>query len=404
VSEPSPPAAPPASPVASPAASPSPSPAATVRREGRYEGGSYRIVVPPNWNGGLVMYAHGIQRGAASVADPPISQQIQQRGYAWAASSYRAAEYVPHLGMEDTLALKRLFVREVGQPRVTILYGQSMGGQLVTASLETWPDEYQAGFAECGLVDGIWEIDYLFAYTAAAELISGVPLLDAPDQNAFGRLLTGQWIPTMGRPGEYTEKGRQFDSVVKYLMGGDLPYRLDGLKPRYLANLFRREDPETTREPAQRHVDTQQVVYQIDPGLGLTADELNARVRRAKAPPGARDPAHDPAFAERSGRIGVPLLTLHTTGDAWVPFSHEQRYRRRTIAAGTDHLLVQRAFRRSAHCDNTAEERVLAFDDLVRWLETGTRPDGDDVLASDLSGIGLRWTTPLNVDDPARGR
>ena len=153
------------------------------------------------------MYAHGIQRGAASVADPPISQQIQQRGFAWAASSYRAAEYVPDLGMEDTLALKRLFVREFGPPRWTILYGQSMGGQVVTGSLETWPDEYQAGFAECGLVDGIWEIDFLFAYSAAAELISGVPLLDAPDQNAFGRLMTAEWLPVMGRPGRVHREG-----------------------------------------------------------------------------------------------------------------------------------------------------------------------------------------------------
>ena len=349
------------------------------------------------------MYAHGIQQGRGpSVTDPPISQQIQQRGFAWAASSYRANEYVPHLGMEDTLALKRLFVREIGQPRWTIIYGQSMGGQVVTASLETYPDEYQAGFAECGLVDGIWEIDYLMAYTAAAELISGVPLLDAPDQNAFGRLVSSQWLPIMGRPGEYTEKGQQFDSVVKYLMGGDLPYRLEGLKPRYLLNLNRREDPEKTQVPAQRHVDTQHVVYQIDPGLGLTADEINARFRRAVAPAGARDPTRDPALAERSGRIRAPLLTLHTTGDGWVPFSHEQRYRRRTIAAGTDHLLVQRAFRRPGHCDNNAEERTLGFDDLVTWLETGARPDGDDVLASDLSQIGVRWTNPLYVDDPAR--
>jgi hypothetical protein len=40
----------------------------------------------------------------------------------------------------------------------------------------------------------------------------------------------------------------------------------------------------------------------------------------------------------------------------------------------------------------------------VAWLETGTRPDGDDVLASDPSQLGVRWTTPLNVDDPATRR
>ena len=83
-----------------------------------------------------------------------------------------------------------------------------------------------------------------------------------------------------------------------------------------------------------------------------------------------------------------------------MPFSHEQRYRRRTRVAGTEHLLVQRAIRRPGHCDFNAEERMQAFDDLVLWMEKGLKPDGDDVLASDLSTIGLRWTTPLQVDDP----
>ena len=229
-----------------PSVVPSPSPGTTTRREGSYEGGLYQLEVPPGWNGGLVLFAHGLQRGQAlSVGNPPISQQIVRLGYAWAASSYRANDYVPHFGVEDTLALRRLFEREVGPPRWTMLYGQSMGGQVVTASLELHPDAYQAGLAECGLVDGIWEADYLMAYTAAADYISGVRLLEAADLQAFGRL-HGEWIRAMGTPGAYTQKGGAFDSVVKYLMGGNLPLRTEGLKPRYLTNLLWREDPNTT--------------------------------------------------------------------------------------------------------------------------------------------------------------
>jgi hypothetical protein len=231
-----------------------------------------------------------------------------------------------------------------------------------------------------------------------------VPLLNAPDRLIFGRLMSQEWAPMMGTPGNYTEKGRRFDSVAKYLMGGDLPYRIEGLQPRYLLNLNRLEDPATSRNAGLRHIDTRHVVYQIDPGLGLSAEDLNRDVRRITAQPGARDPATDPAFADRTGKLPGPLLTLHTTGDGWVPFSHQQRYRRRTVAAGTDHLLVQRAIRRPRHCDFNGDERNQAFDDLVTWLETGARPDGDDVLASDLSQIGLRWTKPLYVDDPAGRR
>jgi hypothetical protein len=235
-----------------------------------------------------------------------------------------------------------------------------------------------------------------------------VPLLDAPNAASLNRLVNEQWLPIMGRPGAYTDKGRQFDSAVKHLMGGnagsDLPYRVEGLEGRYVANLtsYAGVDPSTV--PSFRHVDTTHVVYQIDPGLGLTAEEINAQVRRITMEPGARDPARDPAFADRTGKLSVPLLTLHTTGDGWVPLSHEQRFRQKVQAAGTDDLLVQRAIRRARHCDFTAGERAQAFGDLVAWLETGTRPDGDDLGSADLSQIGLRWTNPLNRGDPAASR
>ena len=46
--------------------------------------------------------------------------------------------------------------------------------------------------------------------------------------------------------------------------------------------------------------------------------------------------------------------------------------------------------------------RERAFDDLVAWMERGTVPAGDDVLAADVSKLGLCWTPTLHLDDPAR--
>jgi hypothetical protein len=112
----------------------------------------------------------------------------------------------------------------------------------------------------------------------------------------------------------------------------------------------------------------------------------------------------NPVYAERTGRLTVPLVTLHETGDAWVPLSLEQSYRRRTIAAGTDHLLVQRVMRAGSHCGFDGEMREQAFDDLVAWIERGVRPQGEDVLATDLSRIGLKWTPILHPEDPLAAR
>jgi hypothetical protein len=292
--------------------------------------------------------------------------------------------------MDDTLALRSLFVQQHGEPSWTILHGQSMGGHVLMASLELHPGVYQAGLAECGVVTGEGEVDFLAAYTAAAEFISGVGLLDLPDPATFGRTISDQFLPRMGAPGAYTPRGAQFDSVAKYLMGGDLPFRVEGLAERYTANLVPRLDsnPLRAQSPSTRAVSTRDVHYRVDPGLGLSEDELNAGVRRLDPAPDARTGV----FGDLTGALSVPVMSIHTTGDAYVPFALEQAYRQKTLAAGTADLLVQRAIRRAGHCSFSDAEREQAFDDLVGWLQGGPVPAGDDVLASDLSGIGQRWT------------
>jgi pimeloyl-ACP methyl ester carboxylesterase len=382
---------------------------AAIERSGRLGDADYIIQVPENWRGGLVVFAHGIQRGPGrgDVRMLPIASHVLGQGHAWIASGYRAREYQPHLFIEDLAVLRELFLKEVGRPRWTIIYGMSMGGHIATASLEQRPELYQGALTECGLVDGIGIADYLTAYAAAAELISGVPILDAPDRLAFGSLLGGL-VRELGMPDSYTPKGRQFDSVVKYLMGADragndLPLRLQGLRARYLLNVnYRPKDLENETNPGLRAASTVHIKYRIDPGLGLTEDELNSRVRRIHPFKDAR--SADPVYAEPTGRITAPLLTMHETGDAWVPLSLEQSYKRRTIAAGTDHLLVQRVIRGPGHCSVDGDTRRQAFDDLVRWVEYGVRPDGEDVLAPDLSRIGLKWTPYLDPEDPLAPR
>lgn len=371
---------------------------------GTYDGGAYRIEVPAQWNGVLVLYAHGY-RGDGSevwVSDSPIRSHLIENGYAWAASSYRVNGYRPDIGLEDTLALKSLFSERHGEPRLTILEGDSMGGHVLAAAMELNQNEFQGALAECSAL-GIGQIDYLLAFGAAAEFVGGVDLFDAPDAQSFVRAALSEWLPAVGLASFPTEKGRAFQSVVKYLMGGDLPFWREGLVDRITqaANLLLLADPNREATPAGRAADTRSVQYQIDPDLGFTAEEINQGVRRFEQASGSRSAADNAVFAELTGKINAPVITLHTTGDAFVPFVLEQEYRRLTIAAGTAGYLVQRAIRRPGHCQFEIAEVTRAFDDLMRWVEHGERPDGDDVLTSDLQSLGLRWTTPMLPNDPA---
>ena len=264
-----------------------------VLREGSHGGADYTISMPPGWNGGLVMFAHGYEgEGPAkgTVRASPLDFYLTRHGYAWAASGYRSWGYRPDWFIADTLALRELFISEFGQPRWSIIHGQSMGGHVAIASLELHPEIYQGALIECGVTDGVGLVDWLYAYTAAAEYFSKMPLLETP-RPQFESLANVKWLSVMGSPGAYTEAGSRFDNVVKHLAGGDLPLRLEGLKQRYVQNLNPRDPGPARAQEFARHADTRHVWYDVDPGLGVDSTELNKAIPRVTAAPGAR--AHD---------------------------------------------------------------------------------------------------------------
>jgi len=136
--------------------------------QGVLEGADFIIGMPARarWNGDLVMFAHGYDGegpGRGTVRLPPLSGQLTKRGYAWAASGYRSKGDHPDRFMADTLALREYFIKELGRPKRTIIHGQAMGGHVAVASLELHPGVYQGGLIECGAVDGVGLIDWLFS-------------------------------------------------------------------------------------------------------------------------------------------------------------------------------------------------------------------------------------------------
>ena len=151
--------------------------------EGTLNGANYRIDKPANWNGGLVLFAHGSEDerpGAGTISPEPLEAHLARGHYAWAASGFRAPGYHPDWFLDDTLALRDKFIQTYGQPRWTIIHGESMGGHIAIAALELHPEVFQGGLIECGVVDGIGFFDWSYAYSAAAEYFSGLPILDTP--------------------------------------------------------------------------------------------------------------------------------------------------------------------------------------------------------------------------------
>src|SRR5262249_17166567 len=280
-----------------------------VSRRGTYAGGSYLIEVPGGWNGGLVIFAHGNGEASAS----PLASHLAANGYAWAASSYRSGDYPPACFLDDTLQVRDLFIREIGRPRWTIIHGQSMGGHVAISSLELHPGVYQGALIECGVTDGVTVADLGLAYQAAAEYFAGAPLLDDTARPDLAARVSELWLPALGEPGRYTVQGARFDNVVKHLFGGDLPLRLQGLRPRYFPNmiLFRRT------ETLGRAGSTLHIRYRIDPGLGVDEDELNRKIRRFAPAVGAAGKV----ILGTNRRSPIAVLTPPTNTDTRTPFS-----------------------------------------------------------------------------------
>ena len=369
---------------------------------GKYDGGLYKIEIPDNWNGELALYAHGFvtnqgtQGSALRVGNSPIREHLITEGYAWAASSYRCNGYVPGQGLLDTMALTDLFTKFNGgrSPQRVYLTGTSMGGHVTLLGMHEFPTTFAGGLAMCPAGPELF--DFFAATAGAAEVITGVqaalPTLQA-DVAKMNELL--------GKPPEYTEKGRQLASVEIQISGGPRPFAMEGLASggRFAGNINPAALAGSTT-PSSRAVMTTQIKYGIDEGLGLSADTLNTGARRKALDAEIRNPMgpYD-ELVPFDGKLERPTLTMHGTGDLFVPIFLEQSLKRAVVAAGKASLLTQRIYRIAGHCGFSQPEMIKAFDDLTAWVHKGTKPAGDEVYG-DLSNAGMTFTNPLRPNDP----
>jgi hypothetical protein len=360
---------------------------------GRYDGGLYRIEIPERWNGELVLYAHGyVAAGGANgsnlrVGNHPIREHLIDRGFAWASSSYRCNGYVPGQGLVDTMALVDLFTKSNGgrAPNRTYLTGTSMGGHVTVLGLHEFPTSFAGGLAMCAAGPELF--DFFAGVGAAAEAITGISFKSSELQQDNTKI-----AELVGKPPDYTDQGRELANVEIAISGGARPFAAEGLASggRFLGNIS--GGALAGVDTPQNHaVDTTRITY---PG------DLNARVRRKSGDAlyrGDKTPFEE--VAPFDGKIERPLLTMHGTGDLFVPIFLEQTLKHAVAGAGKDALLVQRVYRIAGHCGFNQTEQSQAFDDLVKWVRDGVKPAGDNV-DGDLRDAGRTFTSPLRDGDP----
>jgi pimeloyl-ACP methyl ester carboxylesterase len=384
------------------------------------DGAGYRIEVPDDWNGTLILWGRGFGSLNDAGTDfdpvldfgspPPGREILIPLGVGWAASTYSATGYVPARGVDDLLTAKAIAIAEIGEPERTYCIGASMGGATAQLMAQEFPGEIDGALALCGALSNAEVVDYLVGWHAIAHWLIG----DLPSETTAGGFVA--WAEPLGRIDDnvlrLTPLGEQFAAAIRELSGGERWGFRDGLARNWRINfglgavywptILAAGDPGPgaiiDHDGRLTAFDTEDVVYRADPSAGLDLARLNAELLRFRAPAALRT---DPALGVATGRLEVPLLTLKTTGDMWTPISLDRAYARRVELAGYGHNLVQRAVRRAGHCNfSELSEGVRAFFDLVRWVTKGERPAGEVLTGGDLSRAGVGFTNPFDDGDP----
>lgn len=374
-----------------------PLPATTLYRDIDANGAAWAAEVPTNWNGDLIVYAHGfVSPTTTELRVQPPSDSLRaywvSQGYAWAASSYRANGYgAVGDAVDDTHNLIGYVADRASRtPDRVFVVGASLGGHVTAVSIERYPGAYDGALPVCGVLGDEELFEYFADAGLTASALAGVEVGSPQPPDWFERVVPTA-VANLGLAGDTTTAGYRWSRVLEQRSGGERPLFDDAfdfwtsttaptalgddglpfLLGLYGGALAGGPDP---RDPTFTGTEGQVYQYDDDPDLSPAEAELNEDILRYAPQPGA-----EPYFPVIEGQPSVPVLSLHTIGDLFVPLSMEQVYARRVADNGLSDRFVARAIRALGHCDFAPAELQTAWDDLIGWVTSGVAPAGDDI-------------------------
>src|SRR5215211_6961181 len=132
---------------------------------GQIDGAPYRIVVPANWNGTLLLYAHGYRdkadhpgevdnRNADIAPSAALVPVLLAQGFALSGSAYKDNGWAVEEGVQDLKNLTTYFRDTYAQPDRTILWTFSMGTVIGFKSMEQFGGIYDGALCGCAVGAG----------------------------------------------------------------------------------------------------------------------------------------------------------------------------------------------------------------------------------------------------------
>jgi hypothetical protein len=371
---------------------------------GEINGAPYRIRVPENWNGTLLIFVHGyrdkadhpgeIDNRTAEVAPfPPLEAPLLAQGYALAGSAFKDNGWAVDEGMQDTKNLAVFFRENVARPERTILGSASVGSVIALKSMEQFGGLYDGAFCACGPGSGatrFWDsgVPLMLAYDVVFGMPSSWGTVGAIRNDIdFDTEVLAKLAPELSNIANFPKF--EFLRLVAGTPGrGITPPPPPAFYPGWaLTDFFFLTE---ARAELQRRAGGP-FVQNLDQNYGLTNDEkaylasiglpspvvdawlaqMNAR-RNIQASPAARNyVAHNSDF---NGKIKHPVLALHTIIDPLVVVANESAYAELIAQTGKEDLLFQTYTNGNGHCNFTGPQLLTAVAAIDAWVRTGVRP------------------------------
>ncbi len=361
----------------------------------------YKIRVPANWNGTLLVYTQGAKMGpplpeprlvplVLPGSDAPLEETLLSRGYALAASEISPDDNQAKAAVQDTFALTVYFRGRVADPKRVILWGNSLGGLAAVRLMEDYPRSFDGAIAISAPVAGApRSLDRFLDFSLAYALVFGWP------DDAWGpveALRPGLDFATDVNPlvnwpkPDGSNRGRW--EFIRLVTGSnsDSFWKTDPIfgNPGFALNMafatwYRALTQDWAAGPVAQNINHRYSLTSDEKrylaGLGVQADDLlakmNARTNIA-ASPRARD--YVERFGSVHGTLMKPVLTLHTTLDALADSRHESAYRKTVEDSRAMENLVQAYASALGHNAFTAKQLLAALAAMESWLDTGKRP------------------------------